>query len=69
MRSRDELFPTALKIEVFLIDLAVGGNVAPATQNQAMNALVSLYKRVLNLPWRTASMPCAPRRRSTSPWS
>jgi integrase len=40
--------PRQTQIEVFLTDLAVHGNVAPATQNQAMNALVFLYKRVLN---------------------
>lgn len=48
MRSRKDLFPAEPKIEAFLTDLAVRGNVAPATQNQAMNALVFLYKRVLN---------------------
>jgi site-specific recombinase XerD len=48
MRSRENLFPAEPKIEAFLTDLAVNGNVAPATQNQAMNALVFLYKRVLN---------------------
>jgi integrase len=30
--------------------LAVNGQVAPATQNQAMNALVFLYKQVLEVP-------------------
>jgi integron integrase len=48
MRSRQDLFPAEPKIEAFLTDLAVRGDVAPATQNQAMNALVFLYKRVLN---------------------
>jgi DNA-binding FadR family transcriptional regulator len=48
MRSRDHLFPAEPKIEAFLTDLAVHRNVAAATQNQAMNALVFLYKRVLN---------------------
>jgi len=54
MRSREDLFPAEPKIEAFLTDLAVHGHVAPATQNQAMNALVFLYKRVLNpaLPGR-----------------
>jgi integron integrase len=47
MRSRDDLFPAEPKIEAFLTDLAVHGDVAPSTQNQAMNALVFLYKRVL----------------------
>jgi integron integrase len=50
MRSRKDLFPAEAKIESFLTDLAVHANVAPATQNQAMNALVFLYKRVLNNP-------------------
>ncbi len=48
MRSREDLVPAEPKIESFLTDLAVNGNVAAATQNQAMNALVFLYKRVLN---------------------
>jgi integron integrase len=47
MRSREDLFPAESKIEAFLTDLAVHGDVAPSTQNQAMNALVFLYKRVL----------------------
>jgi site-specific recombinase XerD len=48
MRSRADLFPAEPKIESFLTDLAVNGHVAAATQNQAMNALVFLYKRVLH---------------------
>ncbi|MBI3757820.1 MAG: integron integrase [Deltaproteobacteria bacterium] len=48
MRARADLFPAEPKIEAFLTDLAVHGNVAPSTQNQAMNALVFLYKRVLS---------------------
>ena len=48
MRSREDLYPAESRIEVFLTDLAVRGNVAPSTQNQAMNALVFLYKRVLH---------------------
>lgn len=47
MRSREDLLPAEPKIESFLTHLAVEGNVAAATQNQAMNALVFLYKRVL----------------------
>ena len=50
MQSRENLFPAESKIESFLTDLAVRANVAPSTQNQAMNALVFLYKRVLNHP-------------------
>ena len=41
-------FPAEPKIETFLTDLAVHGDVAASTQNQAMNALVFLYKHVLN---------------------
>jgi integron integrase len=48
MRSRDDLFPPEPNIEAFLTDLAVNGNVAAATQHQAMHALVFLFKRVLN---------------------
>jgi integron integrase len=47
MRSRDDLFPPEPNIEAFLTDLAVNGNVAAATQHQAMNALVFLDTRVL----------------------
>ncbi|MGF1614593.1 MAG: integron integrase [Gammaproteobacteria bacterium] len=47
MRSREDLLPAEPKIESFLTHLAVEGKVATATQNQAMNALVFLYKRVL----------------------
>src|SRR6266850_7014198 len=47
MRSREDLFPAEPTIESCLTDLAVHRNVAAATQNQAMNALVFLYKRVL----------------------
>ena len=48
MRARADLVPAEAKIEAFLTDLAVRGDVAAATQNQAMNALVFLYKRVLS---------------------
>ncbi len=47
-RSRAALVPAEPKSESFLTDLAVQGTVAAATQNQARNALVFLYKRVLN---------------------
>lgn len=58
MRSREALFPAEPKIEAFLTDLAVHGNVAASTQNQAMNALVFLYKRALHheLPERINAM-------------
>lgn len=43
----------AEQIGQFLTDLAVRGKVAPPTQNQALNALLFLYRRVLGieLPW------------------
>ena len=53
MRSRQDLFPPEPKIEAFLTHLAVNKNVAPATQNQAMNPLVFLYIRAdkkVNIP-------------------
>lgn len=50
MKSRDDLADGERKIEAFLTHLAVDEGVASATQNQAMNALVFLYKRVLQLP-------------------
>jgi hypothetical protein len=40
MRSREELVPGEGKIEEFLSDLAVNGQVAASTQNQAFNALL-----------------------------
>jgi integron integrase len=43
----------AQEIETFLTDLAVRGNVAASTQNQALSALLFLYREVLglDLPW------------------
>ncbi len=43
----------APEIERFLTDLAVKRNVAPSTQNQALSALLFLYRQVLDmdLPW------------------
>jgi len=42
------------EVEAFLTDLAVHGKVAAATQNQALAALLFLYRQVLGveLPWR-----------------
>ncbi len=37
------------EIEAFLTDLAVRGKVAASTQNQALNALVFLYQKVLHI--------------------
>lgn len=47
MKTRDDLNDGEVKIEQFLTDLAVNKHVSPSTQNQAMNALVFLYKKVL----------------------
>ena len=47
MRSRDDLQDGEAKIETYLTHLAVSKNVSPSTQNQAMNALIFLYKHVL----------------------
>ncbi len=47
IKSRNDLQDAESKIEQFLTHLAVKGNVSPSTQNQAMNALVFLYKKVL----------------------
>ena len=43
----------AVEVEAFLTYLAVEGHVAAATQNQALSALLFLYREVLgvNLPW------------------
>ena len=50
MRTRDDLGDGESKIEAFLSHLALDLHVAPSTQNQAMNALVFLYKHVLKQP-------------------
>jgi integron integrase len=51
MKTREELLvdPT-VKVELFLSDLAVRGQVAASTQNQAFNALLFLYREVLHRP-------------------
>jgi integron integrase len=43
----------AAEVEAFLTHLAVEGKVAAATQNQALSAILFLYREVLsiNLPW------------------
>lgn len=40
----------AAEVAAFLTHLSVDRNVAPATQGQALNALVFLYRKVLNRP-------------------
>jgi integron integrase len=51
--KRHPLDMGAGEVEAFLSSLAVHGNVAAATQNQALAALVFLYRHVLrqDLPW------------------
>ena len=52
MDSRDALFvDPERKVEDFLTHLAVQANVAASTQNQAFNALVFLYRHVLERPF------------------
>ena len=43
------------EVEAFLTHLAVEKNVAPSTQNQALNALVFLYRHVLDKPLQNVS--------------
>ena len=51
MQARETLFvEPEKKVEDYLTYLAVQANVAASTQNQAFNALVFLYKRVLAHP-------------------
>lgn len=51
MQSRDDLVGGEAKIEAFLTHLAGKLDVAPSTQDQALNALVFLYKAVLKQPF------------------
>jgi integrase len=51
MRAREDLFPGAEKVELFLSDLAVNGHVAAPTQNQAFNALLFLYGQARHQPF------------------
>ncbi|HUU41508.1 MAG TPA: integron integrase [Desulfatiglandales bacterium] len=50
MKSSDDLRKGEKKIETYLTFLARDRNMAPSTQNQALNALVFLYKHVLKQP-------------------
>lgn len=45
----------AQEVAAFLTHLAVVGNVAPSTQNQAFNALMFLYRAVMNRPIESLS--------------
>jgi len=51
IQSREALFvESERKVEAFLTHLAVQGNVAATTQNQAFNALIFAYKKILKQP-------------------
>ena len=67
MSSRHDLANGEQKIEQFLTFLAVKKNIAPATQNQAMNALVFLYKQVLKIPLDKEINAVRAKRRITIP--
>jgi integron integrase len=62
--GRHPLALGARDVTAFLTDLAVRGRVAPSIQNQALAALLFLYRRVLalDLPWLD-ELVRAPRRR------
>ena len=47
----------APQVEAFLSHLVTQGNVAPSTQRQALNALVFLYREVLDRPIEGEMMP------------
>ena len=49
MLSREAMFPAEPKMEAFLSHLAVDGNVAVSTQNQAFNALLFVYREVFHV--------------------
>jgi integron integrase len=53
------------EVEAFLTHLAVNRAVSPATQNQALQALLFLYKQVLevDLPWLEGVVRARPKRR------
>ena len=57
MKSRDDPENGERKIEEFLTHLAVNGHVSPSTQNQAMNAPVFLYRKVLRR-FPSMNVPC-----------
>ena len=51
----------------FLNELVVSGNVSASTQNQALNALVFLYKQVLNMPLGQLENLARSKRKKTVP--
>lgn len=63
MKSRADLCDGERKVEDYLTFLARDRQVAPSTQNQAMNALVFFYKHVLKQPLtETINAERAPRK-------
>ena len=54
-------------VERFLSHLVVQGNVAASTQRQAFNALVFLYRRVLDIPLDDSISPTRSKRRKRPP--
>jgi hypothetical protein len=76
MKAREELLPGTEKVEVFLSDLAVNGQVAASTQNQAFGAVESGGLRVegqrvasdfLNAQPSTLNLPAAGGKRDEKP--
>jgi len=62
MQSSDDFRHGEEKIEAFHTDLTRGRQVAASTQNQAMNALVFLYKHLLKKPLTAPHPPWSGRR-------
>ena len=54
-------------VERFLSDLAVIGQVAPSTQRQALNALVFLYRDVLDKPLGDSLQPIRSKKKPKLP--
>src|SRR5690625_5922729 len=54
-------------IQTFLSHLAVNRNVAPSTQNQALSALLFLYREVLGIPVDEIGVFVRPKRRANIP--
>lgn len=55
------------EVEWFLIHPAEKKNVAAASWNQALNALIFLYKRVLDIDWGDGIAPTRSKRRKNLP--
>src|SRR5690606_31858710 len=62
--NRDPRTLGASEVRAFLEKLAVQGNVAPSTQNQALSALVFLYRDVLDAPLELGAFARAKRPRT-----